>query len=70
VVKDFDNNMNKQKVIDFHHRYQWLYDYVSNYTGIEATMTKTVRVFNDLRTAKVNEYELPKWLTDYVYNQS
>ncbi len=69
MIKDYANNMNKPEVIAFHHRYQWLYDYVSNYTGVEATMTETVKVFNALRTAKVNGYELPKWLTDYYYNQ-
>jgi hypothetical protein len=30
------------------------------HTGIEETMNES---------AKVNGYELPKWLTDYVYNQ-
>jgi hypothetical protein len=32
-------------------------------------MTGTVKVFDVLRFAKVNGYELPKWLTDFVYNQ-
>ena len=61
------NNLNTPEVIAFNNENQVLINYVSNNTGLPASMgmLAVIEAFDVIRCEKANGQQIPDWATDY-----
>ena len=60
------NNLETPDAIAFMNEYQWLYNYISNYTGGPATNSYALTIYDTLNSIRADGGVLPFWATDNI----